>query len=327
MPEPINESPSLEKVDDQFPPLQPGPRRLAPTGVNEPAVSDVSRVTNFGTQPAPVPVHEEERKRQEQLRDAQTQAAALNEGADADSDAEESFGKLQKRIHRLYGQWKTAEEGKSDAEQRLVSLEEKYEALRQQYVSRVPPVTQTPAPAQPSSSFMDMSNLATPAVTPQTPSAPPSQDDVVLNEIRNLQARLDRREQLDLLSAQQDGAWQEAVTEHPELTEKRSMLRAAAAHIFQSDPNMRQDPRGPLKAVIMAKGLLADTARNEARLESRRRAAGTAVHSALGTEGNNRAQLKQEYDAILDKMARGIGDTNALWKRSRQLQRMLNAPQ
>jgi hypothetical protein len=315
-----------KKVDDQFPDIQPGPRSLQPTDEAGQNVNAVSHFSDYGegATAKPIPAHEEARIREEQLQAQQAQGTA-DPTVQPQDDRGGGIAAMEKRINRLYGQWKTAEEGKSAMEERYAALEQKYEALEARFSQAArPPVAGTPAlPPQSQVGYPGFQGYGQPPnAAPVPPAAPPAgPNNEVMSAIQALNERLDRRDQMEALGAQQEQAYAAAVAEFPELKDQNSALAHAARQVFQRDPNFRLDPQGPYRAVIMARGLMADRVANEAGLETARRAAATPQATAVGTEGTTLAQIKSKYDAVLERMQRGIGNSHENWKEAQGLKR------
>jgi hypothetical protein len=231
---------------------------------------------------------------------------------------------MQRRINRIYGQWKGAEDDKAVLQGQLADLEGRYSALEAR-LNQVPRPPAQVAPALPPQAQAGYPGFQPPAYTPPQPPAQPASGtpDPVVGAIQALNDRLDRRDQMEVLATQQESSWSEAVAEFPELRDPNSPLTQAAKTVFQRDQNLRLAASGPYRAVIMARGLLADSVRQEANLEDRRRAAGTPTGTALGGEGTSRAQVQQEYDAVMADMQANRGNQHENWKKARYLQRQL----
>lgn len=317
----------LKKVDDQFVDIQPGPQPLPAVDADGKPINQVSTVRDYGDglAPGPLPAHEEIRLREEQLAQQQALAAQQNQGVPPSSDDRGGIAQMKKRIDKLVWQKRTAEEETASVMERLQVLENKNAELMAQLAQGRP--EPGPAPNLPT----QLSYPGFPQPQPQQQMSPAAQagvpQDQVLQALQNLNERMNRREQMEALEIQQERSWNDTVAEFPELKDPQSQLRTVAADLFQRDPQLRMDPNGPYRATVMARGIITDVPRQEARLEASRQAASTPQGTAFGAAGTTRAQVEKQYNEVLDRMSRGIGNSLENWKEASALRRQLTAPQ
>jgi hypothetical protein len=161
--------------------------------------------------------------------------------------------RVNDRINKLYGQKREAEEYNARLEAQLAEMNRRMEAL----TARSAPPASAPYTNQYGSS--QHSGFGAPP-----DGAPPAGDFVSRAE---MQAILDRERSLVSqafeLTRAHDVARAEALTEFPDVFGNPE-LRAAADQILASDPFLRQDPKGPYKAALMARGFSVSESRESA---------------------------------------------------------------
>lgn len=244
---------------------------------------------------------------------AAPEAAPPAQGAPQPSRPDKGFEAMQRRIKRLFAQKRAAEEEITAERQRREQLEARLRELESR-IAYQPPPPAYPAP--------DPYGFAAPAARAdaERPAANPGPDFGVLQAaiqraVQPLVERLNQREQLDALAFAHEQSWEAAEEEFPEVAQNGA-LRKTAQRILSQDAELARSPNGPYRAVLIARGLLADAAAPEAA----KRAAGTVIGAAQG-EGASRFKLEAEYRELLKK---GIFNATE-WARARQLKQQLDA--
>jgi len=220
--------------------------------------------------------------------EAPTNADAEVEHEAAAAQPQPDRSAIQRRIDKLYAQKKAAEEAAEAERQKVRELEAKLAELQ---APRSTSFWQAPAPQE------DLKKALQEVLAPVV-------------------ERLDRHERTLTLAAQHEQSWAAAESEFPEITQPNSELRALAEDIISRDPELQASTNGPYKAVLLARGLLAD-----ARLTvARKRAAEIPAASGEG-QTTDRSKLQKELNQILKRGIQSFAD----YQQARELRRRLNS--
>lgn len=225
------------------------------------------------------------------------------------------FQDMQRRIGRLFAQKRGAEEAAEVERQRAEALEARLRELEARAAaSQYAPPRPAPAPAE------GFNPYAQPIPSPQpAPFDPRLFSGALQQALAPIVDRLNAREQIEALAGAHDNSWDAATEEFPEIAQGGSALRRTAEHLLRQDPELARSPNGPYRAVLLARGLLADAPRAAAAVQVRRNA-GTATTAGPG-DGRTLAQLQTEYAKLLKD---GIFDARG-WTRAQHLRQEIGA--
>lgn len=146
--------------------------------------------------------------------------------------------RVQDRINKLWAQKKSAEERLAELEARLAA-------------PPAPPVY-PPSPPVPAATPPDLFSFA-----PASPAAPPPPAGTPLSREEFqaiMQAERAERDRAAWLASAQSTSRQEAASEFPDVFASPE-ASAAFTRIWESDPVLRADPHGPMKAAMFARAM------------------------------------------------------------------------
>lgn len=247
--------------------------------------------------PAKAPPAEQREGPDPRKPDIQSGAAEEDE---ADVEPRPGIEAMRRRISKLFAQKRAAEENAAAERAYREALEYRLRELEARIASAPPPSN----PGNPFEAPVPSATLDSRAL-----------HSVVQQALKPIVERLQAREQLDELAYAHERSWEAAADEFPEVARK-GRLRQTAQSLLAQDPELARSPNGPYRAVLMARGLLADVPDDSAA----KRAAGTAVPAAPG-ERPAAAQLRAQYKALLKK---GIFTADD-WAQAQQLRRAIAA--
>jgi len=209
--------------------------------------------------------------------------------------------RVQDRINKLYGKMKSAEERAQDAETRLAEMMNRLEARYQN--PQGPPSQQNP----------NFHHFGFPSAQPQSFEPTPisshdagidQQPFVSRQELANLMAQ-----QTQMLLAQNEAiqartaSQVEAEREYPDVYTNPE-LREATEQILRNDPYLRQDPKGPLKAAAMVRGMYAGVFPSESGLPTTARKEAASSLGPSVPEGQSQPDDRAaRYQAALNRAA------------------------
>lgn len=229
---------------------------------------------------------------------------------------------MQRRINKLFAQKRAAEEGRAAEQERVRALEARLVELEERATRPVPPYYTPPsAPPDPVTGFNPYGQFSAPPHPLPPPTLDPRQLAVIFSQaISPLVERLNARDALDALAGAHEQSWAVAAEEFPELSTANSTLRRTAETLLRQDPELSRSANGPYRAVLTARGLLADTPTAPS---PQLKARASTVVAAGPTEGRTLAQLKSEYAKL---MAASVQDFRQ-YARAKQLREQIMALQ
>jgi len=293
--------------------LQAG-QDIAPAGATTAAPGPTVQTSLPGVSPAPIPMPVAQ---PQMVPGVGVTTPALPAGSTEAPVVAGDSERVQKRINRLFGQRMAAEERNGEYERQISELQTQVAGL------------QRPATTAPAQNYTPQYQAAEP-YGPVGQAEPASAGDLISrSEVQNLFSQ-----QTQALSAAfqtqqaQIASRASAELEFPDVYGNPT-LRQAAEQILESDPHLRADPRGPMKAALMARGLtdggiLPQTVESGLSTDARKQA--LSGPGATVPQGTPNAQgLVQQYQAALDRAKASQDDMDFV--RARELQKQILALQ
>lgn len=160
---------------------------------------------------------------------------------------EDNKNKIQKRMNQLYGQKKEAEEMADTLKQENEQLRSQMQDFQEQLK-----LLKEQKPAAPDVGTPGNQNFG---------GVDPEQIQGMIRQTvgEAVSEQLKTQQQQQALGQAQRLSWNAAVKEFGEgFKDTNSELYQTAQNIWASDPILKQDPKGPYKAAVMARGLLGD---------------------------------------------------------------------
>lgn len=253
---------------------------------------------------------------QQQPEPAATEPAQPTQPAQQ-TEPQKSPTAAERRISQLFAQKREAEERASAAESRI-------DALRSELLQLQDQVASFKGGGQGQDTFPTGTEA-------QQYSGTPDVEAVFDKKLKEFEARItqgQRQRELELQTRQaQQHFFNIARQEFPEIADVNSQLHKLADKLFmEQSPTgeaLRRDPQGPYRAVLMARGILSDSAAPAPTPEQKAAAAGGPATGPAGDVGGKKteiAQLSEQIEALQDRQRRGDGDAGQLHVAVRNLQ-------
>lgn len=221
------------------------------------------------------------------------------------SQSRKGYREMQDRIKKLLGQKAEAQAAVEAERSKVAELERRLQELegRPQYPLYPQYPQQIPQKSGDPLNPFDIPEIKS-APIPVQNFDPRVLQEVVKRELQPVIQRIEQRDRIDALSGAQAQSWERAAAEFPDIDQAGSQTRAVAEQILSSQPQLRFNPEGPLMAVLMARGLLAD--QRPERREQARANTGTVVSAGGPLPGDRGPAVAKLEKDIAEIMKAGI---------------------
>jgi hypothetical protein len=215
-------------------------------------------------------------------------------------DPGQQKNKIQVRIDQLYGQKKEAEEVSASLKTENEGLRTQITELNERVGVLETPATPAPNPVIPTGQQevvgIDEAKIA----------------EIVSNTVGKMMTERDNKVQTQQhLRQQHTQSWGAAVRQMPSLKDVKSELYQTAQALFERDPELQRSPNGPMKAAIMARGIVGNDNVDPNLLNAAAQGGGGANNLSGSTADAKLADVDKRLAAAKDALNTGVGVSNA----------------
>lgn len=244
----------------------------------------------------------------------QNDNAVQNQNPDStqSKDSGTKKNKVEERINQLYGQKKAAEEYSAELQNENEKLRSQMLDLQSQMNELKEGNNQTPNTTAGDNLPNDgnAGNLDADGIRKVV-------EDTVGNVLTKREQQVQQAQQLRQALTQ---SWQKAVSTYPVLSDENSEMYKAAQQIWENDSKLKEDPNGPFKAAVMARGFIGpDSEPNQQQLNAATQSQHTANENISASDAKSELdQINKELEEVQKQMLNG-DNIRKTWPRRKEL--------